>query len=379
MLKNFILPISLLVGTIIGAGIFSLPFVFEKAGLGTGLIYLIVLSISVALMHLMYADTILRTESDRHHRFPGYARIYLGKKAGFLANLVTIAALFLTLTAYLVLSASFINLIVDGGSQFSKIMFFWVFGSFAVFLGIKNAALFESVTTAITLLIIILIFFLGVFNGSAEIFSAKMFNPDFAFLPFGPVLFSLLGAAAIPALIVYSKKENLKISKIKKIVVWGTLLPAIFYLMFVFGVLGISKTATEDAVSGFIGNVSPIILSVIGIFGFVSLWDSYATVGTEIKKTLEYEWQLPKIIVAITVIFAPLALYSVGFQNFLELVSLIGGILYGIWGILIIKTWKKATETEPKEFLIKSVRPVFLNTLIFIFITGIIYHIYIFL
>lgn len=378
MAKNFILPISLLVGTIIGAGIFSLPFVFEKSGFGTGLGYLIFLTAAAAIIHLMYVDIILKTDGDHHHRFPGYAKIYLGKYGGLLANIITFSALFLTLTVYLILSVSFLNLIISGGPIY-KILLFWVLGSFAIFLGIKKAALFESITATATLLLIFIVFIFGLLANPDKIFSLPAFNLQSLFFPFGPILFSLLGEAAIPALIVYSRKENLDSKNIKRIVIWGTIAPAIFYLMFIVGIIGLSNNVSEDAVSGLISGVSPVILMIIGVFGFISLWDSYAAIGTEIKKILEYEWKLPNFIIVLAVIFIPLILYFSGLQSFLGLVSLVGGILYGLWSIMIIKTWKKVALIESPYSVLKRIRPITANILIFVFLIGIIYHIIMFL
>ena len=374
MLKKFILPTSLLAGTIIGAGIFSLPFVFEKSGLITGLVYLVFLTAIASLIHLMYADIIVRTP-EHHHRFPGYAKIYLGKNAGLLANVVTFVALFLTLTVYLVLSVSFLNLITPHLPLIFKILIFWILGSLAVFLGIRKAAFFESATTIITLLMIFLIFFLGFFSHPEKILSLNFVNSGFLFFPFGAVLFALLGESAIPPLIAYFRKENMDFSKIKKIIVWGAVIPAFFYLLFVFGILGLSgKTVSEDAVSGLIGVTPPIILMILGVFGFISLWDSYAAIGTDAKKIMEYEWKLPKLTVSLIIIFAPLILYFSGLQNFLELVSVVGGILYGLWGLLTVLVWRKAAQIESQTYLLKKISPIIVCLLILIFVAGIIYH-----
>ena len=106
MFKNVILPASLLAGTIIGAGVFALPYVFVKAGILTGLFYLLIFSAVFTLIHLMYADIILRTKENR--RFFGYAEIYLGSWGKWPAILITIVGMIFVLTVYLILSVSFL-------------------------------------------------------------------------------------------------------------------------------------------------------------------------------------------------------------------------------------------------------------------------------
>ncbi|MDI6717621.1 MAG: aromatic amino acid transport family protein [Patescibacteria group bacterium] len=373
MIKNVAMPMSLLIGTTIGAGIFSLPFVFSKAGMAVGVAYLILFSFVSFLTHLMYADIIVRTNNN-HCRFPGYAKIYLGEKGSWLANTVVFTALFLTLTVYLIISASFIGLIFPLIPEIFKILIFWVFGSLAIFLGIKKAAVFESFTTLVTLSAIFIIFVLGIavyFYKSARFPS---FNLNFILFPFGPVLFSLFGEAAIPAIIVYFKKENIDVKTVRKTILYSSFITAIFYFLFVIGILGFSNVVSEDAISGLKDVAHPAVLALLGIFGFISLWDSYATIGTDIKKILEYESKIPKPIINLSLVFLPLLLYFFGFQNFLSLIGIIGGIFFSIWGIMIVLIWKKASAINTENSIIK--KPIFFipYLLLAIFIAGIIHQ-----
>lgn len=381
MFKKFILPVSLLSGTIIGAGIFSLPYVFEKSGSLMSLFYLVFLTAISVAIHLMYADIIYIHKADHHHRFPGYVEMYWGRRAAIITNVIILTAIFFTLTAYLVLSLSFANLLFPTLPLAAKLLFFWILGSMAIFLTVKKAAILDTVTTSITLLMVFIIFALGIFTSPEKFALIPIANPVFLFFPFGPILFSLLGETAIPATMAYSRVENMTAKETRKVITYGSLIPSIFYLLFVIGILGISGvTVSDDAVSGLIGYVPRIVLILIGIFGFVSLWDSYSSAGTEIKKTLEYEWKIPQPIINSVVIFSPLILYFAGFTNFLELISFIGGILYSIWGLLIVITWRKARVIESaNDTLISKFSPVAVYALIFIFIAGIIYHIMSFL
>ena len=101
MFKSFLLPTGLLAGTIIGAGIFALPYVFAKAGLVAGFFYLALGGIAYTVVHLMYADVIMRTRSA--HRFPGYAGLYLGRFGFILAVLIGVLEMILVMTIYLIL------------------------------------------------------------------------------------------------------------------------------------------------------------------------------------------------------------------------------------------------------------------------------------
>src|SRR5271157_5851443 len=131
MFKKFILPSSLLMASIIGAGIFALPYVFQKAGIIVGLFYLIIFAAVFALIHLMYGDVIIKT--GERHRFVGYANKYLGVGGRWLAVLTSIIGTLFILTVYLILAISFIKLLWPAGPETYKILIFWIIASAAIF------------------------------------------------------------------------------------------------------------------------------------------------------------------------------------------------------------------------------------------------------
>ncbi len=369
----FLLSTGLLVGSIIGAGIFSLPYVFSKSGFLAGIIYLLVLGICTFLVHLMYADIIART-NETHHRFPGYAKIYLGEKSGQLAGIIVFLANFLTLTVYLILSISFFNLISPQFPLYYKFLIFWILGSLTIFLKIEKAAFFEILTTSLTIAVIVAVFLAGYFYGLPAVNSPSTTLNNLT-LPFSPTLFSLLGLGAIPALLVYFREKKLPFNKIKRVLLWSTLIVVIAYILFVLGISRLSGTVSEDAVSGLIGNISPTILFFLGIFGIVSLLDSYMSVAFDVEKTMHYEWKLPKWLSKSFVVFLPPSLYFLGFQNFLSSIGVVGGILFGLWGIMIILVWRKTSASSCPTQIVEKIPNWLIYFLFAVFTAGIVYEI----
>src|SRR3989338_5805474 len=74
--KNFWLATLSLVGTTIGAGIFSLPYVFARAGFFTGLIEFTILVFIVLIIQQILGEITLRASG--HKRLVGLASEYLG-------------------------------------------------------------------------------------------------------------------------------------------------------------------------------------------------------------------------------------------------------------------------------------------------------------
>ena len=98
------------------------------------------------------------------------------------------------------------------------------------------------------------------------------------------------------------------------------------------GVLLLSDTVSEDAISGISGALPRWALLGIGAFGVISLWSSYIVIGMDVKDILAYDFRVPKIVSALFVFIAPMALFLAGFQSFLALVGVAGGVFFGAGG-----------------------------------------------
>src|SRR5258708_38087716 len=106
--KNFLKITAILAAATIGDGIFALPYVFYQSGWLLGLFYLTVLASIVIVVHVTYLET-LETVGEKE-RLLGLTRIYLGTAGFWVGFAAIIFGLLLTLVAYLILGAHFINL-----------------------------------------------------------------------------------------------------------------------------------------------------------------------------------------------------------------------------------------------------------------------------
>jgi len=77
--KTSILAAASLIGTIIGAGIFGIPYVMAKSGVASCFFYFLILGVAVIVLHLLYGEVLLRTKEK--HRIIGFTEKYLGKKS----------------------------------------------------------------------------------------------------------------------------------------------------------------------------------------------------------------------------------------------------------------------------------------------------------
>lgn len=342
-MKQFILAVSLLVGTIIGAGIFSLPFVFSQAGILGGVLFGLVVALIAICVLLMYADLIL--DDHNEHRIMGLARHYFGKK-GFVSVLLVngIGTLFV-LTTYLVLSVSFLRIFFPEIPFIVLALSFWLISFWAIFLRIKNEAQLELFATLGIGLVILTILGFGLAHVEEFSLSLSPFSPFLFILPIGAFLFSLGGRAVIPDIIAFLKGER---KKVRWVVYTGVLSSLALYFIFVIGVVSMSDVITPDGVSGLVKlpyNVQ-IIMGVLGIF---ALWSSFISNGSDLFRSFRQDVGLPRIIAGALVSLVPVALVFVGFQDFLVLVSIAGGLFLAIeWGF-IVSMWLSMRKKKPQE------------------------------
>jgi len=349
--NDFILPASLVSGTIIGAGIFSLPFVFARVGIITSILYVCVFCALFVVFHLMYGDIVL----DHHqlHRFPGFARTYFGE-AGYIASLFLVTLqTFFALTIYIILAPSFLAFVAPALSLVQQVVIFWFCGSFVIFLSNKRIAFAEFIATAGIALVILLVGGYGIaplFQKNLALWGTQAI---FLLLPFGALLYAFNGTTAIPTVVHYFRERHQHGTSARASIIWGTIAPGLVFLVFVAGVLGLSGKITPDAVTGLVGTIPSWLLFGMGVLGFSSLWSSYFSIGRDLYESLVFDIKIGTMVSVFLVVCVPLLLFFVGFQNFIVLIEVVGGIFIGIEGIMIIAMWQKAKKhlLNQKKFL----------------------------
>ena len=133
--KNFYFALAALIGTTVGAGIFGIPYVISKSGIGPGLFYFFILGGAVLLLHLFFGEIVLRTKEK--HRLIGFAQKYLGNWGKFLITISTILGLVGALLAYIILGGDFLKIISDSWislDSFYLSLFLWALLVYFVFI-----------------------------------------------------------------------------------------------------------------------------------------------------------------------------------------------------------------------------------------------------
>lgn len=339
MIKTLYATLTL-VGTIIGVGLFSLPYVATRVGILPMLGYLLALSILVGLIHIYYARLVLVAPDNR--RFTGFVELYIGpwaKKFSIISMLIGILGSNL---AYIIVGGSFLSAALSptlGGTNELYIIAYALVGALCFILGTKTVSKLNTFGSIAFIAILGLIFYQAADFFQPTNLSIQLGSVGDWFLPYGVILFSLWGGAMIPELEKFLGKDK---NKLPLAIIGAIALTVLVYATFIIVVVGITGADTTD--SALIG-----IAEIIGgrwtqlalWFGILTTFTSYIALGLTLQEILrqDLKWHLPVawLITALT----PIIAYLAGFNNFIAIISMIGGVLLAVDGTMMIVMYQR--------------------------------------
>jgi len=365
LLKNYILPVATLAGAIIGVGFFALPYVAMKSGIWLTLFYFVAVGSLVIFIHLLFCEISLKTPDFK--RFPGFVEHYLGKKVKFIPLFSAIFGGFGVLLIYLMIGGQFLTEALSpvfGGNNLTYTLIYFACASTAIYFGTKAVSKFELLVLIALFMSFFIIFLKGLpYFDLANIFAGPAVTGwKNWFLPYGTVMFSLWGMGMIPEIEEMLGKDKKIIKRVVKI---SLFVSAIFYLCFIFLVLGITgKNTTESAVLGlkdFFNGGTIMAVLLIAVF---TTFNGFMALGLTLKKVLIYDLKIKPLHAFIITCATPLIILLLGVNSFIPMISFVGGVFLGIDGILVLLMYKK----------IKS-KSLLIYPLSLIFLAGIVYEI----
>ena len=332
--------------TVIGVGIFGIPFSFAKAGFVTGLIFLFGIAAISLLINLMYGETALRTAGQ--HQIIGHAGKYLGSFARYIMFFAFIFGIYGAMTATIAISGTFwasVLYFIDLSPYMFSILFFAV----AAVVYLKGLKTVSRVDFAVILFFTVVILIIAIFGaGSIDLNNfSTVFMKEFWFLPFGVILFSFAGMSSIPLAKEITKgREN----DLKKAIWWGSIVPAVLYLVFSLTVFGISGEVTSpDAISGLSSFLGPVIIFVGALLGSFSTFTVFINTSIALGESFEYDLGMSRRKSQLLVLLPPFVLFLIGIRDFIEIIGLVGSISVGLTGVITILIYLKAKQKGDRQ------------------------------
>lgn len=367
-MNNNLSAAGMFIGMVIGVGFFSLPYSISRVGLGWGLIYFIITFLIILFLHLLYGFIVFSI--PKNHRFTGYVKILLGKRAEKLALLNIIFTYYGAFIAYSILAGFFIFNLFPFTNTFNWTLFFLILCSFFIFSNFKKIGEINFYLTFLLLLSVVLFLFLSIkkihFNNFLNL--NKSYGLDI-FLPYGVFLFSFSGFSVIPEVCDFFREKNKAVNKFKKTIKISQIIIALFYLIFIISILGILGKNIEENIFYSIKNiVGKTAFLIITLTGFLAILTSMLALISDFRSIFLVDYKISKKNSWFLFLF-PILIFLFLTKDILSLtniISIVGGIGFGIFGLFILFMAKKIKNNKN----IYSVWKLYL--LIFFLILGVI-------
>lgn len=329
--------------TIIGVGIFVLPYIAAKVGFIEMLVYFALLTVPVIIIHRLLAYIAWGT--DGIGSIPDYADRYLGPNVRNFVLFISATRVVGVLLAYILLGGFFLQSLLRpyfGGKEIFYTTAFFIFASFLIY---KKEADGESgkrdlfaLFFGFIALFVLTVKALPVFDFS---YLNNGINIQEAALPFGVILFALWGLHTVPML----KKEAQESGGIKeyiKAIDLGIIISALFYVAFFAVILGVSGARTsQDALSKFVEIVGGNVVKIGFVFGLFIILDSFLALGVSLRDIFHTDAKLSRVISWVFACFLPLSLFLMGFKDYVSIISIVGAFLFAMEGIIVILMYQR--------------------------------------
>lgn len=331
--KKFLAAMFTLSGTIIGAGILGLPYVFAKSGFLIGIFWLLVIGSMILYVNLALGEITLRTKGN--HQLPGYANRYLGKWGKRIMFFALVFGIYSALLAYLIGEGnSFAKLIPFDVSPIFYGIIFWMFMTMLLGHGMKELKRIE--TWGVMTIIVIVFGMFCRYLHNVDVGNLVTINHGNLLFPIGVVFFAMHGFSSMPEVRREIKGRE---SLFKKAIIFGTLIPIVLYILFSVIFIGRLGTNINEVATLSFG---PFV-TVLGIFTMLT---SYFVLSFALHDMYKYDIKLNKVWNFALTSFIPLVLYILiqvfKLASFNEILGIGGTVSSGIMGIIILVMAKKA-------------------------------------
>jgi amino acid permease len=341
-----LLAVGTFLGTVIGVGIFGLPFLASQMGFVPFVLLFVCISPLVIVIHLQFIDVVIGTKGL--HRIPGYIHAYLGTRWRTVALIISALGIIGSLLAYLVVGGTFTKLVLQPFIDIpdvAAVFLFFLLGSVLIATGTKSVAWVDLVLTGVFFCIVAFFFFFSI----PKIETASFTHLSWSQLPlgYGVILFALWGLTLVPETVELAGRDR---HASRRVILYGLLATAAVYLLFTVMVLGVTGSATTpEALTGFLARFPSWAVVVGGLLGVITTFTSYIALGLTLRKTLVYDLRLGVLPSLCLTFFLPLLLFAIGLKSFIDILGLTGAVLLGLEGALAMAVAARYRALREKQ------------------------------
>ncbi|MBM3255986.1 MAG: hypothetical protein FJZ04_00750 [Candidatus Moranbacteria bacterium] len=331
----FLEAFATIVGTVIGLGIFAIPFAAKGAGVAPTVALIVFVAAMSALVSFLFAEIVIFDK--REECIVSYARRYLGSWMGWAEAVSVIFGYTGTILAYVLAVAIFSKeLIPFNGTYFWPIILFYsgVSGLILLFRKPKNLGNLE-----IALAGLMCAAFLFISWKSVPYW--KPLENDWSKLavPYGVVWFSMTGGSAIPlAVRILARKGR----EVFSVISLAYLFIAFITIAFFVAALKIGGDGIgPDPFVAMGEKMGRWVLYAGTLIGILAVVTSHWTLAAYFKNILNEDLGINPIFSWFLVVFLPIILITLGISNFVSVVGLVGLVAGTFDALLLMAIYKR--------------------------------------
>ena len=380
--KKFLMAITTLIGTIVGAGMLGIPFVISQVGFVYGSFLIIVLGLAFLMLNLFLGEIVLRTKKP--HQVTGYAEKYLRKTGKRFMMVPLLINGYGALIAYLIGEGATLHSIFGWGEPLYYTLIFFVVTFIIISRGVKATGTMELILISLLFVVVGIIGLLSydkiqltnLLGIDTTIFmnlAGSLFGSGFmAFLgsiknvlfsnigifiaPYGVILFALMGSPAIPEIRQIFDKDR---KKMKKAIIFGSLTPILLYIIFTFIVVGsigfqnfsLLEANQRIATVALSIYTNPILGLFANLLAVLAMFTSFLTLGLALVDMYHLDYNLKRTYALALAFLVPLIIVLFDVTSFIAILGLTGAFAGGLDAILVILMYwkvKRLGERKPE-------------------------------
>ncbi len=362
---NTIKALRPLFGSVIGVGLFGLPYIVAQVGFGVGVFVLLFSGVLGTVMMLLYADIALYTKG--HARFVGLVREHAGPVVGFVAAVAFFGSLYGAIVAYILVGGTFAHIALSpffGGTiLFYRVLFFLV-SAIGVLGGALTVAKLQKYFIGVYVLLIVVLAAIAVPSIDVQHFFGGYVHQ--LWTAFGVALFAFIGFGAIPEMRDILGRERYAL---RRVVLIGMALVFLLYLVFVAAVVGVTGSATSpEALRGLAAFFGNTFLFFGGAVGLCTVFVATITQTLTVTNTWVYDYRVRYLVGCALALGIPLFIFLFGVSDYIHVIAVTGGVGGGVTGLCCITAYEKlrAHPTTAKRMLAIPQWVVFLTACAFL-------------
>lgn len=340
---TFLWAVGTMVGSVIGVGVFGLPYVFAANGYVVGCLMLAVLAaLNVGLL-LMYADVVAHTPGG--HRLSGNVAAYLGRRWARFGMGALVVGFWGAMVAFLVAGGHFLSLVLSPGGRIPETVFGLAFLCLVAALSYRGLRFASRVELwLLGLLVFLFLFIMLSALPHAEFANLAGARADGLLTVYGVIFFSLTGGiSAIPEM-----KSILGGSRrLPHAVLTGMFWIVALYALFTLAVVAATGSETTVfAMDGLIPRLGDAFRVIGASLAVVSVLSIFLMSAVELQNSFQFDLKTTKRTAWILAFAPPAVLYILGLRSFVDILGFIGAVVGAALGILVVATYEAMRSSK---------------------------------